>query len=146
MAREYRRAYEQCWYAVPGAGSLALAIKNAGVSFVIVTNNSVEEQQQKLDRCGIAAYVDHLVTSEETGFVKPDARIFHAALDKAGALADAAVMLGDSWDSDVLGARAAGIRAVWFNRFRTPRPDSNVMELFQLEPTERSLDALLTHA
>ena len=24
-------------------------------------------------------------------------------------------MIGDSWDADVLGAAAAGIRAIWFN-------------------------------
>lgn len=143
MARRYRRLYEQCWYTVPGAGELASAIKQSGVGFVVVTNNLIEEQRQKLAHCGLAPYVDHLVTSEETGFAKPHRGIFDAALQRAGASPDDAVMLGDSWDVDVVGALAAGIRPVWLNRFRAPLTDPGVSQLHALEPTAQALRMLV---
>jgi putative hydrolase of the HAD superfamily len=142
MARRYRQLYEQCWYTVPGAVDLASAIKQSGVAFVVVTNNLIEEQRLKLEHCGLTAFVDHLVTSEETGVAKPQRGIFDAALDRSGASADEAVMLGDSWEVDVLGAQAAGIRAVWFNRFGRPRPDETVAQLQAFEPVADAMRVL----
>ena len=47
---------------------------------------------------------------------KPDPRIFAIALERLGCAAADAVMIGDSWPADIEGARAAGVRAIWFNR------------------------------
>ena len=143
IAKRYRQLYEQCWYTVPGAVDLAAAIKQSGMAFVVVTNNLIEEQRLKLEKCGLAAFVDDLVTSEEVGYAKPHRGIFESALTRAGATAHQAVMLGDSWDVDVLGAQAAGIRAVWFNRFKQPLADESVAQLFSLEPVGRAMSALV---
>jgi putative hydrolase of the HAD superfamily len=138
LAVRYRQQYETAWQAVPGALALAAALKHAGVAFVIVTNNITREQQLKLDRCGLLPYVDALITSEDVGVTKPGVRIFEAALAAARVRADEAVMLGDSWLTDVVGARAAGVRAVWLNRSALRAPESNmsdlVAELQSLEP------------
>ena len=83
---------------------------------VVVSNNLLEEQQEKLRACGMDRFVDVLVVSEEVGVAKPERRIFEVALERAQVRADEAVMIGDSWANDVEGARAAGIRAVWFTR------------------------------
>jgi putative hydrolase of the HAD superfamily len=138
LARRYRERYEAAWQAVPGAIALAAALKRAGVAFVIVTNNVTSEQRLKLDRCGLRPYVDALITSEDVGVTKPDARIFETALAAAGVRPAEAVMLGDSWMTDVAGARAAGVRAVWLNRTGAVSPDSSagatVSEIQSLEP------------
>ena len=54
-------------------------------------------------------------------------------------------MLGDSWAADVIGARSAGIRAVWFNPMRlpSPEPELGVPELHTLEPVGAALVHLL---
>ena len=146
IAKRYRQLYEQCWYTVPGAVDLAAAIKQSGVAFVVVTNNLIEEQRQKLEQCGLTALVDHLVTSEDTGFAKPHRGIFDAALERVNASPDEAVMLGDSWEVDVLGAQAAGIRAVWFNRFKQPSPDATVAQLQTFQPVAEALRILRTRS
>jgi putative hydrolase of the HAD superfamily len=142
VARTYRSAYESSWHAVAGARELVAAIKAAGLSLIIVTNNIVLEQEQKLRRLGIAESVDHLVASEEAGCSKPDPQIFVEALRRAGAAPAEAVMLGDAWATDIEGARAAGVRPVWLNRFGAISRDRAIEEIASLEPAAEVLKAL----
>lgn len=128
----YRAAYERAWRMVPGALALARAIKAAGAHLVIVTNNGHQEQQLKIERGGLAPFVDVLVTSEQFGATKPDPAIMRHALERVGAAPEQAVMFGDSLTTDIEGARRAGVRAVWFNRFGAPSPDPALAEVRSL--------------
>jgi putative hydrolase of the HAD superfamily len=139
-AETYRGGYMKIRRAVAGAAALLAAVKERS-QVGIVSNNLLEEQQGKLRQCGLDRFVDELVVSEETGMSKPDPRIFQIALDRLGCRADDVVMVGDSWAADVIGARAAGIRAIWFNpeHLPTPEPDAGVVELHSLEPVDAAL-------
>ena len=143
LARAYRQAYEQSWHPVAGAMDLLVLIKAAHLAVVIVTNNIAQEQEVKLRRLGLDALVDELVTSEEVGWSKPAAEIFRAALSRARCAVDQAVMLGDAWHTDVEGARAIGLRAVWLNRTGAVSPDPTVPELRSLEPARDALAVIL---
>lgn len=138
IARGYRDAYQRARQPVPGALAFLQHVRRAGAQVVIVTNNVVREQRQKLAGCGLTDYVDVLVTSEEVGVAKPDKRIFDAALAAVGARPASAVMFGDAWATDIEGARAAGIRPVWFNRFGAASPDPSVAMLASLEPAHHA--------
>jgi FMN phosphatase YigB (HAD superfamily) len=78
------------------------------------------------------------------GVSKPAAAIFRAGLEAAGAANTEAVMLGDSWLTDIKGARQAGLRAVWLNRFGEVSPDPTVPELRALEPVVDALNLILS--
>lgn len=56
------------------------------------------------------------VSSLDLGFMKPHPNIFRAALERAGVPAAEAVMVGDSYPHDVVGARGVGMRAVLLAR------------------------------
>jgi putative hydrolase of the HAD superfamily len=133
----YRKEYQAARRAVAGAAALLQALRRRA-RVGIVSNNLLDEQQDKLRYCDLAAHVDELVVSEHAGVMKPDPAIFHVALERLGASAPEAVMIGDSWAADVVGARRAGIRAVWFNPAACPRPEvaPEVTELRALEPIE----------
>jgi len=80
-----------------------------------------------LSRVGLDELVDGVVSSHDVGARKPNAVFYRAALLRAGRagipLAPArAAMVGDSWPNDVAGARAAGLRTVWFNPSKARRP------------------------
>jgi HAD superfamily hydrolase (TIGR01549 family) len=60
--------------------------------------------------------VDAIVDSRSHGWVKPHPTIFQAALDLIGVAAADAVMVGDSPEEDVEGARALGMRAILVDR------------------------------
>ncbi len=145
LAAFYRAAYEQNWQPVPGAIPLLTALRAAGLRIAIVTNNLVAEQRDKLERCCLGDLIDALVTSEETGSIKPDPAIFQIALDHLQLTPERAVMVGDAWATDIMGARAANIRPVWFNWRGQPSPDPAVVELRSLEPTDEAVRKLVTH-
>lgn len=86
----------------------------------MITNGAPDLQRLKLDGTGLRAYFDPLVVSGDLGVGKPEAAIFATALDRAGVAPEEAVMIGDSWYRDVLGAIGAGMRAVWINPVGAP--------------------------
>ena len=69
--------------------------------------------------------VDAVVGSKSHGRVKPHASIFVAALRALGVAPDEAAMVGDSYEDDIEGARALGIRAILLDRdgLRPDAPD-----------------------
>ena len=146
VATAYRSGYMTSRRALAGAAALLTEVRRRA-RIVIVTNNLLDEQQDKLQYCGLAPLVDALVASEDVGVSKPDPDIFRIALDRAGVSADEAVMVGDSWANDIAGARNAGIRAVWFNPDRRPRPEEppDVLEIDTLVPADVIAMLLLDH-
>lgn len=137
LSRTYREHYQSLRRAVPGAVPLVRRLHRRG-PVVVVTNNELAEQEEKVRFLGLADSIDGLVVSEAVGAAKPDRRIFEAALSTAAVRPEEAVMVGDSWASDVVGAWGVGVRAVWFNRFGLPRPAAGpAVELRSLRPEAR---------
>jgi putative hydrolase of the HAD superfamily len=60
--------------------------------------------------------VDAVMGSKAHGRVKPHASIFVAALEALAVRPDETAMVGDSYEDDIEGARALGIRAVLLDR------------------------------
>ena len=140
-ASAYRVAYRSVWRPVDGALELLVAL-HGRAAIGVVTNNMALEQRQKIAACGFGPYVDAAVISEEVGAAKPDPRVFEIALRELGRPADEAVMIGNASDIDILGARAAGIRPIWFNRSGALSLDPSVTEIWSLRPTELVLSVI----
>jgi len=81
----------------------------------IITNGFQEVQDVKIAASDLGKYFKTIVASEEAGMKKPHKGIFEYALNKAGALADESLMVGDDPDVDILGARDAGMDQVLFD-------------------------------
>lgn len=79
----------------------------------IVSNGFVEVQYEKIERSGLADCFSHVVLSEEVGIQKPNPLIFEKALQLNGSRAEDVVMIGDTYSSDIAGAKAAGIDQIW---------------------------------
>jgi putative hydrolase of the HAD superfamily len=145
LASAYREAYLAGRRPVPGAAELLTEVRRRGARVVAVTNNLVAEQEDKLRHVDLRHLFDDLVVSEAVGVNKPDPAIFDLALRRAGAGAHEAIMLGDSWANDVLGAVGAGIAAAWLDRSGTGVPDASVevLVLTSLQPAPEVAAALL---
>lgn len=118
--------------ALPALQSLAGSARLA-----MITNGAPRVQRPKIEGSGLAHFFDPAIVSGEFGRGKPDPAIFEHLLQRVGARADAALMVGDNPRTDILGAQAAGIRAVWINRTGEPcppeiRPDATIATLAEL--------------
>jgi 2-haloalkanoic acid dehalogenase type II len=89
----------------------ALAALAARFPLIAVSNGNAH-----VGRVGLGQFFAHSLSASEFGIAKPDARIFHAAADKAGVASAHVLHVGDDAALDVVGALGAGMQTVWVNR------------------------------
>ena len=82
-----------------------------------ITNGNAQMEHIPLGR-----YFDFVVTAAEVGACKPAPEMFSQAAKHAEVNANQIVHIGDSAQTDVLGALNAGCKAIWFNQKRLPWP------------------------
>lgn len=92
----------------------------------IITNgaddDALDSQRTKAARTGLLARVDSFLASDAAGFRKPDPRIFHLALERAGVGAAEALYVGDNITNDIVGANRVGMTSVLIWRGPEPYP------------------------
>lgn len=81
----------------------------------IITNGFEETQHIKMKSCGITKYFSEIITSEKAGCLKPDPRMFEYSLNLTKANSGNSIMIGDSLEVDIVGAREMGMRQIYFN-------------------------------
>ncbi len=80
----------------------------------IITNGFEEVQNLKMQKSGILKYFKEIITSESVGVKKPNPKVFEFALSKANTIAGDSIMIGDSYEADVMGALNVGMLAIHF--------------------------------
>ncbi|WP_298239201.1 YjjG family noncanonical pyrimidine nucleotidase [uncultured Algibacter sp.] len=81
----------------------------------IITNGFDEVQQKKIEKSGIDGYFKTITNSEMVGVKKPNPKIFNFAINKANTHIDKSIMIGDSYEADILGAKNIGMDVVFFD-------------------------------
>lgn len=89
----------------------------------IITNGFQEIQEKKLKNSGIHHFFEHIVDSEMAGVKKPNPIIFELALDRAKVHPQKSLMIGDSLEADILGAKSVGLHTLHFNAHGDPFHD-----------------------
>lgn len=119
--------------AQPDAVAALRALRSHGVRVIVASNWDCSLDAVLAD-AGLLALVDGVVSSAVAGAAKPDPVLFEAALAVAESPAEEAVHVGDSPAHDVVGAQAAGVRAILLDR----RGDAEKADV----PVIRRLDEL----
>jgi HAD superfamily hydrolase (TIGR01509 family) len=94
-------------------------LRAAGLRLGVVSNSD-GRVEEALEAAGLRDYFDVVVDSTLAGVEKPDPAIFRPALERLGVRPDEALYVGDLYDVDVIGARAAGMPAVLLAPADTP--------------------------
>ncbi|TXN34776.1 noncanonical pyrimidine nucleotidase, YjjG family [Flagellimonas hymeniacidonis] len=89
----------------------------------IITNGFQEIQEKKLKGSNIHHYFEHIINSETAGVKKPHPYIFELALSKANVAANNALMIGDSIEADIIGAKSVGFHVLHFNAHKESKHD-----------------------
>ncbi|QED38847.1 noncanonical pyrimidine nucleotidase, YjjG family [Antarcticibacterium arcticum] len=98
----------------------------------IITNGFEEVQNTKLVNSQISEFFNTVTTSEEAGVKKPHPLIFNKAMEKSNASPANSLMIGDSYEADILGAQRAGMQSLFFDYYRK-EPDSQTPRIQKLK-------------
>ena len=109
---------------VPGA-RVVLDYLHHKYKMAIITNGFREVQVDKLIQSGLKKYFDKVIISEEVGAQKPHRKIFEHAVKSMNAPKKKSLMIGDSWDADIVGAMQFGMDQVYYSPIthKIPVPD-----------------------
>jgi len=95
------------------ADRLVAALKERGLTAVAASSAKKAELNSLLEIAGARSLLDAATSSDDAEGSKPDPDILHAALERAGATAPDAVMIGDT-PYDLEAAQRAGVRMIAF--------------------------------
>ena len=126
--------------AVPGIESVLRYLQSGGRRIVLATSASISDAAQicaALGRAGLDSYFSRIFCFKNTGLPKGKAFYRHV-LSSLDISASDALMVGDSFEKDVLDANTVGMYAVWFN----PRSDETKSSAFH--STVHSMEELLS--
>ncbi|RHJ88963.1 noncanonical pyrimidine nucleotidase, YjjG family [Bacteroides sp. AM07-16] len=120
---------------VPGAIEL-LKYLYPSYRLFILSNGFREVQFKKLSNSGLAPYFERMILSEDANIQKPHKGIFDFALRNTNSRRNESLMIGDSWDADIVGAYNSKIDQLWLN------PEGLPAEGFTPTYTVRSLEEI----
>jgi putative hydrolase of the HAD superfamily len=112
----YLHHYRASWAAFPDALPALKVAQGNGWRIGVLTNGSTVQQNAKLAAIGLAPYVEVVATTESLGFGKPVAEAYLTTCRLLGVEPADTLMIGDNFELDVLGARAAGLSAEHLDR------------------------------
>lgn len=90
-------------------------LKTKNYPLHLITNGFEETQMRKLQHSGIGQYFTCIITSEAAGSLKPHRGIFDYAMSRVNTTPAESLMIGDTLEVDILGAKEAGMDQVYFN-------------------------------
>lgn len=104
---------------IPGAIEL-LEYLRPSYRMYILSNGFREVQSGKLINSGLAPYFERMVLSEDANVQKPHKEIFDFALKTTNSRRRETLMIGDSWEADIVGAYNSRIDQLWLNPDHLP--------------------------
>ena len=106
----------------------------------ILSNGFKELQVHKMRSSGIDNYFKKVVLSDDIGILKPWPEIFHFALSATQSQLNESLMIGDSWENDIVGAAGVGMHQVFYNL--SGRVDLPFTPTYQISDLKELLDLL----
>jgi putative hydrolase of the HAD superfamily len=99
----------------------------------IITNGFEEVQAVKIERSNLGKYFKNIITSEKAGHKKPSPEIFKYSMRLAEADISNSLMIGDSLEADIIGAKESGMSQVFFNPERIKHEVNVTHEILSLK-------------
>ena len=81
----------------------------------ILSNGFRELQYRKMCSGGIESYFKKVILSDDIELLKPASQIFHFALSATQSELRESLMIGDSWEADIVGANGVGMHQAFYN-------------------------------
>jgi putative hydrolase of the HAD superfamily len=123
LLNDYENQFMQHCIPFQGLLEMLTLLEQQNYSLGIITNGRGAFQSRAIQGLGIENFFDVVLVSEVEQVRKPEAEIFDRALQRLNTNAETTVFVGDHPEADILGARNAGLRAIWKRNAFWPEPD-----------------------
>jgi len=143
----FGKATEDCFCELwPEVDYVLKVLRDRGYALAIVSNVQAIYARRDLCQLGILHLFDAIVFSSEVGWVKPHKAMFQTALEKLGLDASKAVMVGDTFEEDIIGPKKIGLKAVLVTRTEEQHTHLNIspdLTISNLQELIEHLDDLI---
>ena len=117
---------------MPGAIEL-LEYLQPKYNMYILSNGFKELQSRKMQTAGIDKYFDALILSDDIGVNKPHRKLYEHAMQTTASTPQESLMIGDMFDTDIIGAANFGIDSIYYNpKGKTGHPFAPTYEVKHL--------------
>ncbi len=135
LGENYLEIYSQHWQLCDGALEVLNSLKSR-FRLGLITNGFSDVQHKKFAQFDLKRHFHSILISNEFGIMKPNRGIFEEAEKRAQATSDEIAHIGDSYLSDIVGAKSAGWSAIWIraedNSFQNSIADVEIQSLNEL--------------
>ena len=142
ITEQYIGAFPGVSAEVNGARAVIEGLVAEEYGLGIISNAFPDVQYNKLKGIGILEYFHVIVLAEECGIRKPDERIFHKAADSLRCLPHECLYVGNSFETDIVGAKNAGMKSCWFNADGKQIQEGNTEPDFEIAQLPQLLEIL----
>lgn len=98
-------------------------LKQSGKKLYILSNAQASFTRNELKKFGLPKYFKGIVLSSNYGIAKPDTQFFDVVLEKYHLDKTKCIYVGNDLNSDIVGAKNAGMDCIWLNTGRLPHND-----------------------
>jgi putative hydrolase of the HAD superfamily len=145
-AVEYQRHRDSTQRLEEGALEVLEALRGLFPRMALLTNGASGPQRGKVERFGLERFFDHVQIEGEAGVGKPERDAYARALAHVEVEPRFALMAGDDFEADVLGALEAGLHAAWIDARGRGRPPARAPRAYHTLAHLRELLGLLQRA
>lgn len=118
---------------IPNAIDVLEYLKKKRYHLYIITNGFREAQHTKMEKSGLTPFFERIFISEDIGASKPHRDFFEYAIKSANAKKAESLVIGDSLENDIKGAREFGVDQVYFNPEKVPHEEKVSKEISSLK-------------
>jgi putative hydrolase of the HAD superfamily len=113
LLQDYEQQFQRHCIPFPGLIEMLILLKKQGYLLGIISNGWGEFQTHAIAGSGIQDYFNVILISDFEQIRKPQAEIFHRAAQRLGVMHQECVFVGDNPEADIIGAKNAGMKAIW---------------------------------
>jgi 2-haloalkanoic acid dehalogenase type II len=108
-------------------------LKDAGYKIVLLSNTDCFSIEEIIEKYDLRKYFDAIVLSYQVRMLKSNPRMFQKVMEELGVTKEDMVMVGDSIESDIIGAKKAGVDAILIDRTDTRDFKPKIKSLTELK-------------
>lgn len=110
----------------------------------LITNGPGKHQREKAACLGLNRWItdEKIFVSGELGMIKPDVRVFQTAERALGTIPEETLYIGDSHETDIIGAAGAGWHTLWLNKKHESIPAGAVRPDIEVYSEEELLETI----